>query len=93
MDKESQDQGIATVIVERMQELRLPRALDLKAKVDAGGVLDDLDIDFLEKVFADSNEFKQLLAPNPDYEELAGRMMALYHDITTKAMENEQKQA
>ena len=93
MDKESQDQGIATVIVERMQELRLPRALDLKAKVDAGGVLDDLDIDFLEKVFADSNELKPFLARNPEYEELAGRMMALYHAITSKALENEQKQA
>ena len=45
MDKETQDKGIAAVIVERMQEQRLPRALDLKAKVDGGGILDDLDIE------------------------------------------------
>mgnify|MGYP007051297476 CR=1 FL=1 len=58
-----------------------------------GGLLDDLDIDFLEKVFADSNELKPFLTRNPEYQELAGRMMALYHAITSKALENEQKQA
>ena len=93
MNNESKDQGIAAVIVERMEEQRLPRALDLKAKVDEGGLLDDMDIDFLEKVFADSDALKPLLARNPEYQELAGRMMALYHAITTKALENEQKQA
>ena len=91
MVNESQDKGIAAVIVERMEEQRLPRALDLKAKVDEGGVLDDMDIDFLEKVFADSNELKPLLARHPEYQELAGRMMSLYHAITTKALENEPK--
>ena len=48
---------------------------------------------FLEKVFADSNELKPFLTRNPEYQELAGRMMALYHAITSKALENEQKQA
>ena len=93
MNNESKDQGIAAVIVERMEEQRLPRALDLKAKVDEGGLLDDMDIDFLEKVFADSDALKPFLARNPEYQELAGRMMALYHSITTKALENEQKHA
>ena len=93
MANEAQDKGIAAVIMERMQEQRWPRALDLKTKVDEGGLLDDLDIDFLEKVFADSNELKPFLTRNPEYQELAGRMMALYHAITSKALENEQKQA
>ena len=56
MANEAQDKGIAAVIMERMQEQRLPRALDLKTKVDEGGLLDDLDIDFLEKVFAERGE-------------------------------------
>ena len=93
MANEAQDKGIAAVIMERMQEQRLPRALDLKTKVDEGGLLDDLDIDFLEKVFADSNELKPFLTRNPEYQELAGRVMALYHAITSKALENEKKQA
>ena len=89
--KESQEKGVAAVLVERMEEQRLPRALDLKTKVDEGGVLDDMDIDFLERVFADSNELKPLLTRHPEYQELAKRMMGLYHAITTKALENEQK--
>jgi len=89
--QESKDAGVLAVIVERMEQQRLPRALDLKAKVDEGGVLDDLDIEFLELVFTDSNELKPLLARHPEYQDLAARMMALYREITTKALENENK--
>lgn len=79
------------VIVARMEQQRLPRAIDLKAKVDQGGVLDDLDIEFLEQIFGDSNELKPLLERHPEYEDLAARMMALYREITTKALANENK--
>jgi hypothetical protein len=93
MANETTDTGVLAVIVKRMEEQRLPRALELKDKVDQGGVLDDSDIDFLERVFADCNELKPLLARNPEYQELAGKMMNLYLTITTKALENESKQA
>ena len=93
MENQSQkakDAGLLAVIVERMQEQRLPRALDLKAKVDQGGFLEDLDIEFLDKVFADTSELKPLLARHPEYNDLAARKMGLYREITTKALENEQ---
>ena len=89
----SMDEGVLTVIVERMQEQRFPRALELKAKVDAGETLDDFDIDFLERVFEDCTRLKPLLDRHPDYQELAARMMNLYHAITTQALANEQAQA
>lgn len=91
MNSESQDAGVISVIVERLEEQRLPRALDLKAKVDQGSVLDDMDIAFLEHVFADTNQLKPLLARHPEYQELAARMLNLYLEITTKALENEPK--
>ena len=53
MSQESDDLGMAMVVLERLEKERLPRALDLKAKVDAGECLDDMDIAFLERVFAD----------------------------------------
>jgi hypothetical protein len=89
--QETKDAGVLAVIVARMEQQRLPRAIDLKAKVEQGGVLDDLDIEFLEQVFADSNELKPLLERHPEYQDLAARMMALYREITTKALENENK--
>jgi hypothetical protein len=89
--QETKDAGVLAVIVARMEQQRLPRAIDLKAKVEQGGVLDDLDIEFLEQVFADSNELKPLLERHPEYQDLAARMMALYREITTKALANENK--
>ncbi|HRF13621.1 MAG: hypothetical protein AW09_004333 [Candidatus Accumulibacter phosphatis] len=89
MTQEKEDIGVATVVLERLEKERLPRALDLKAKVDAGECLDDMDIAFLERVFADSEEVKPILGRHPEYQDLAARMASLYEEITTKALENE----
>jgi len=93
MSQEADDLGVATVVLERLEKERLPRALDLKAKVDAGQLLDDLDIGFLERVFADTEDAKPFLARHPEYQELAARMARLYEEITAKALENEKAQA
>ena len=90
---ELNEEGVITAILERMEEQRLPRAIDLKAKVDQGRVLDDLDIAFLDRVFEEYEEMKPLLERHPEVDDLAGRIMALYHAITAQALANEQKPA
>ncbi len=82
--------GIIQVLAERMEKQRLPMALALKAKVDQGGLLDDMDIAFLEEVFANTAQLKPLLDAHPEWQELAMRMLGLYKEITEKALENEQ---
>lgn len=89
MDNETEDHGILAVIVERLEEQDLPRALDLKEKLEQGGVLDDLDIAFLERVFADAEEVKPLLERHPEHKALAARLMDLYHAIMALATKNE----
>ena len=89
MENEVEDHGVLAVIVERLEEQDLPRALDLKDKLDQGGMLDDMDISFLERVFADADELKPLLERHPEHQVLAARLMDLYHAITTQALKNE----
>ena len=87
----SDDEGVMTVILERMEEQRLPRAIDLKAKVDQGGRLDEMDIAFLDRVLTECDEMKPLLERHPELQLMAGNMMALYHAITERGLANEKE--
>jgi len=91
MTESTKEAALIQVLVERLEKIRLPVALELKEKVDRGEVLNDLDIGFLEEVLGDTGKLKPLLDKHPEWQELAGRMMSLYSDITTKALENEPK--
>lgn len=88
----SKDLGVIAVLAKRMVEERLPKALALKERVDRGEVLNDLDVSFLEQVFADANRITPLMKENPQVSDVAGRMMQLYKEITSKALENEKAQ-
>jgi len=83
------DTGVIQVLVERLEKIRLPMALKLKEKVDAGALLNEADIAFLEEVFANSTRLKPLLDSHPEWQELAARMLRLYGEITARALENE----
>jgi len=89
MSESSEDVGLITVLLQRLETQRLPRALALKEKVDRGELLDDFDLGFLEEVFADTSRIRPFLAQHPEYQDLAARMMHLYKEITEKALENE----
>lgn len=92
MEDEAQDHGLLAVMIERIEEQDLPRALDLKDKLAQGGVLDDMDIGFLERVLTNVDELKPLLDRHPEHQALAARLMDLYHAITTQALKNELKE-
>lgn len=86
MDKET---GILAVLMERLEKQRLPRILSLKEKVDGGTPLDDRDLDFLEKVMKDAKKAIPFIDKHPEYQLLATKLMALYNEITEKALELE----
>jgi len=90
MSKETADQGIIQAMVDRLEKLRLPMALQLQEKVNRGETLNDLDLSFLENVFRDTQRIKGMLDKYPAWQPLAARMISLYNEITTKALENEQ---
>jgi len=90
-DTTIREAGTIQVLLQRLNDFRLPKALDLKKKVDRGEKLDSYDIDFLETVLADATKAQELVAKHPEFKSLVGMLMTLYGEITTKALENEQR--
>ena len=82
--------GVATALIERLENWFLPIALDVKAKVDRGEKLNAFDIEFLETVLKDAAEVKTYVDRAPKYQTLYTRVVGLYGEITRKALENEQ---
>ena len=93
MSEPTKDLGLVTALVTRATEHRLPRAEMLKAKVDAGEVLDDRDLAFLEEVLHDARSLIPLAEEHPEYKDIGMKMLSLYKDITTKALANEKAQS
>jgi len=89
MTDKSEDAGVIAVLVQRFESERLPRALDLKEKVDQGETLNDIDIAFLEQVLEDANKLGPLLERHDEYHKLVAQATSLYKEITDKALANE----
>jgi hypothetical protein len=89
MDSSEKENGIAYVLIKRFETQRLPRALDLKEKVDGGERLNDLDLAFLEEVLNDAKRIKPLVDENPKWQSIYSKAADLYEDILSKASENE----
>ncbi len=89
MSELDKDDGIAVVLLNRLTEERLPRALAIKEQVDRGEPLDESEIRFLDRVFEDAVANRSKWEEHPELAEIISKMTALYHEITTKALENE----
>lgn len=81
--------GVIEVVLERIVKQRLPHALSLEKKVDAGEALNEFDLEFLESVVRDGQKIKPIIDKHPEYQDLAARLMTLYAKIINKAAENE----
>jgi hypothetical protein len=84
------DTGTIVALLHRLRTQRLPRALGIKAKVDAGNKLDDYDLAFLHEMAQDTGYIKPIFDRHPEYREISGRMIHLYYLISTRALANEQ---
>ena len=91
MSQVSAQDGVIVAVIERFEKFRLPRALDIKAKVERGECLDDSDIAHLKQVMDDAEDIKRIVDQRPDLQKLYTRAISLYQEITQKALENEQR--
>ena len=91
MTQSSEDTGVILALMGRFNEQRLPRALELKKRVEQGECLTEPDITFLDEVFKDANHVMPLVDKHPALQPIASRAISLYKEITAKALENEKQ--
>lgn len=91
MSESPQDLGVIEVLLEEFNTHQLPKALEIKARVDQGEALDAYDMQYLEEVVATVKNAQPLIERHPDYHDLVGRILSLYNEITAKALANEHK--
>jgi len=89
MTESDQDEGIALVMLNRLNEVRLPRTLAIKEQVDRGEPLSESEIAFLDRVFEEAIANKSQWEKHPELSEIISKLAALYNEITAKALENE----
>jgi len=92
MNKSEKDRGTIVALIERFNTQRLPVAQALKKKVDSGQLLDQSEYQQLYQVEEDLNKVRALVERNPEYQDLAAKILNLWIEITKKEVENQKKQ-
>ena len=90
MSESEKDEGVALVLLNRLTEIRLPRALEIKEKVDRGELLGESEIEFLDRVFDDAVANQSEWESHPELAEIISKVASLYQEITEKALANEE---
>ena len=89
MTDPSHEDGVILALIDRFERQRLPRLLALKEKVDAGKLLSDADIEFLDTIIHDAQQSKRLIDRHPEWHAFCSMVVHLYETITEKSLDNE----
>jgi len=93
MSQHTDDTATLQALLDRLVKYRLPRAMALKKRVDAGERMTDTDIAFMKEALEDAQDGQHFVARNPEFHALGGELVQLYEEIVEKATQNEKKAA
>jgi len=93
MSRHTDDTATLQALLDRLVKYRLPRAMALKKRVDAGERMTDTDIAFMKQALEDAQDGQHFVARNPEFHALGGELVQLYEEIVEKATQNEKKAA
>ena len=91
LTEEEIDQGTLQAVAENAVKMVIPRALDLKEKLDEGETLNDYDLVFLEEALQEYVSIRHIIEEHPEWSAFATRMADLCNDIVGEAIEVEKK--
>jgi hypothetical protein len=89
MQHTEEEKGTGQVLLKRLVDQRLPRLLEMKARVDRGEPLSEFDISYLESALQDARHNHRYVIYFPEYADIVGKVAQLYEQITSKALENQ----
>lgn len=87
---DDKDLGVAITVLTQFSEDTLPKALEIKSRLDAGEKLDHWDIEFLTELFKRAETIKPLVDQHPEYQDIYAQAVHLYKTIADEALANEQ---
>lgn len=91
MSDSANEISVIYALIERFEKQRLPRLLEIKKRVDMGGILSELDIQFMYEIAQDTQRSKRLIDRHPEWHRFCAEVIHLFEEVAEKALENEKK--
>lgn len=85
------EDGVSQVVIERFVNQQLPEILNLEEKVSDGEALNSGEIELMERLLHQIEDFKGFMGPYPQYDDLVAKTSSLCETITSKALNIERQ--
>jgi hypothetical protein len=89
VNEHSDETGMIAVLLRHFEAHQIPRALDIKEKVDRGDALNDWDISVIRDLLDEANRVEPLVNRHTEMQALYAYAVRLYDEITATALMNE----
>ena len=88
--REERDDGTISALLKRSRR-RIANLLAIKARLESGGTLSNLELTELENMIDGARDSRALIERHPEYQELSARIVSLFEEISELALANEEK--